>query len=482
LARPSKKFLALPALAVAGLLASLLPTGASSHREAPLISEDPVADATDLYAFVSPESPDRVNIIANYIPLEDGAGGPNFHKPGDDVRYTINIDNDGNAIADIIYEFRFFTQIGNPDTFLYNTGPVETLDDPDLNQRQVYTLARYDKFGPRKILAEALPVIPANIGPRSTPDYDFLAEGGVYDLQAEPGTKVFVGPRDDPFFVDLGSVFDLGGLRPLNEAHVIKKPTERGVDAVAGYNVHSMALQISKDQLHTGLERGPLTGPGDDRATIGIWTTAQRHKNRVLQGTNTDGKLTSSGEFVQVSRLGMPLVNEVVVPLGAKDRFNASSPDKDQQFAGKVQDPELAALIPNLYPGVDVPDAPRNDIVTIFLTGIPGLNQPPNVTPSEMLRLNIAVPPRSFGQESRLGVLGGDNAGFPNGRRLVDDVVDIELRALAGGTPFTPSHNKAPNNILGDGVDRNDLPFLNRFPYLHGPHQGYVHGHHRTGP
>ena len=179
---------------------------------------------------------------------------------------------------------------------------------------------------------------------------------------------------------------------------------------------------------------------------------------------------------MNVSRLGNPLVNEVIIPLGKKDAFNASEPSNDAQFLGFVQDPEPARLIPVLYPGVTVPPAPRNDLVTIFLTGIPGLNQPTNVKPSEMIRLNTSTPLAA--NPNPLGVLAGDVQGFPNGRRLTDDVVDIELRALAGATPFTPAFVKSPNNLLGDGVNGNDMPFLSAFPYVATPHQGYDHTHH----
>ena len=273
------------------------------------------------------------------------------------------------------------------------------------------------------------------------------------------GIKVFAGPRDDPFYADLGSIFDLGGLRPLNQAHVLPLATRPGRDGLAGKNVHSIVLQVPKSKV---VKSDPV---------IGVWSDSYRRKVRVL---SNDGGTSSTGDWVKVSRLGMPLVNEVVVPIGAKDRFNASYPIDDGQFAAGVLDPELARLIPILYPGVTVPAAPRtSDIVPIFLTGIPGLNQPANVKPSEMLRLNTSVAPTPWAQQNRLGLLSGQNDGFPNGRRLIDDVVDIELRAVAGGTPFTPDFNKFPNNALTDGVDGNDRPLLTSFPYLAAPFAGY---------
>ena len=282
------------------------------------------------------------------------------------------------------------------------------------------------------------------------------------------GSKVFAGPRDDPFFVDLGSVFDLAGLRPFNAAHLIPRATEAGVDGVSGYNTHSIVLQVPIKQL-TG-DKKALTGADDPDAVIGVYAASWRRQTKVLSPSGNDP--LSLGNWVQVSRLGMPLVNEVVIPLGKKDRFNASEPADDAQFGKFVLDPEPARLIPVLYPGVKVPAAPRNDIASIFLTGIPGLNQPRNVRPAEMIRLNMGIAPSR--NPSPLGLLGGDMAGFPNGRRLADDTPDIELRALAGGTPFTPDFNVAPNNKLGDGVNTNDTPFLNQFPYVGTPHQGYA--------
>jgi hypothetical protein len=505
--RRYRKLLLVPALGLAGLLAAVTPGSTSSHREAPRISEDPLADTTDLYAFVSPDRPDTVTFIANWIPLEEPAGGPNFNKFGDDIRYRINIDNNGDAADDIIYEWRFTTKVVNPNTYLYNTGPITSLNDPDFNVRQYYSLAKIERPGDRRrVIAEGLATPPVNIGPRSTPNYAALAQAAVYDLPG--GYKSFVGQRDDPFFVDLGSIFDLGGLRPLNSAHALPpNTTEPGVDGVGGFNTHTVALQVPITELTR--DHQPARGltaatqarsaaddddddDGDDadesgpNSIIGVYSETQRLANRTL--SEREPFVRQSGQWINVSRLGHPLVNEVVIPLGKKDRFNASEPEDDAQFGQYVVNPELAGLIPALYPGVTVPPNPRNDLVTVFLTGIPGLNQPPNVRPSEMLRLNMAVPPvplasggDPFANENHLGVIGGDNAGFPNGRRLADDVTDVELRAVAGGYVLTPAFNHTPNNILGDGVNANDLPFLAQFPYLALPHQGYDHTHHAVG-
>jgi hypothetical protein len=434
-------------------MASLATASASSHREAPRISQDPVADNTDVYAFVAPDAPNDVTMVANWIPLEAPYGGPNFYRFGQDVLYQFNVDNDGDGKAEITYQFRFQDHYRNLNTFLYNTGPVKSLTDPNLNFFQTYTVTEV-RNGHVTTLATNVPVAPANIGPRSTPNYAALAQQAVRTLPG--GIKVFAGPRDDPFFVDLGSVFDLGGLRPLNPAHVIPLPKAAGVDGLAGFNVHSIVLQIPKSRL-------VVNDP-----TIGIWSSTYRQRTTVLG--NGGG---TSGPWVQVSRLGMPLVNEVVIPVGKKDTFNASPPSQDAQFGSFVLNPEMAALIPKLYPGVKVPAAPRKDLATIFLTGVPGLNQPKNVVASEMIRLNTSIPPTPFASQNRLGLLAGQKDGFPNGRRLGDDVLDIELRALAGGTPFTPTFNKFPNNALTDGVDHNDKPFLTQFPYVSTPVSGY---------
>lgn len=438
-----------------GVSSLLSPANASSHREAPFISSDPQADATDLYAFRSPDDPDTVTLIANYIPLEAAPAGPNFYNFGDKVLYELNIDNDGDARDDLSFQFRFDSHINNRNTFLYNTGPITSLDDPDLNQEQFYSVSVLnenradDPLREGKVIAKNLQVAPANVGPVSYPDgYSDVANEAIYDIGG--GIKVFAGPRDDPFFADLGGIFDLlGGIS--------------GEDYLAGLNTHTIAIQVPIDRLK---------GPND--SIIGVRTTAYRQSLSVLRpigdpGSQRNAVTSTRGPWVQLSRLDMPLVNELVIPLSDKNRWNGSKPRFDSQFLSFVQNPEPAALIDSiLLPNNDVPPNPRDDIVTIFLTGIPGLNQPENVKPSSQLRLNMDTPTEP--SPDRLGVLRGDNAGFPNGRRLTDDVVDIEVQALAGATPFTPDFNKEPNRSLGDGVNANDVPFLHSFPYVAEPH------------
>jgi hypothetical protein len=457
---------------VAAVAASLLvgaagPSGAtaSSHREAPLIADDPAADNTDVYAFVSPDKPDTVTIIANYYPFQDPAGGPNYYRFDPTVRYELKIDNTGDAREDVIYRFRFSTSVANGNTFLYNTGQVTSPTDPDLNVKQTYTVTRLTQDG-STVLGSNLPVPPANIGPRSNPSYDPFQ--GVVGLGS--GRSVFAGPRDDPFFVDLGSIFDLGGLRPFNTAHLIPLATEQGEDGVRNYNVFSIAVQVPK----TDLVKAPMKD-----GIIGIYASASRQATRVLNG---DGTMSTSGDWVQVSRLGNPLINEVVIPVGQKDRWNASDPADDSQFANRYTMPELAGLVNVLYPVLpDTPTSNRGDLVAVLLTGVPSLNFTGN-TQADLLRLNTAIPPTR--RPEPLGVLAGDLQGFPNGRRLADDVTDIEVRAVACGYGSFLNQafglcNLAPNNTLNDGVDRNRPNFLSKFPYVAAPNQGYEHTGHR---
>ncbi len=459
------------AVAAAALVGAIGPSGAtaSSHREAPLISDDPSADNTDVYAFVSPDKPDTVTILANYIPFEDPAGGPNYYQFDPTVLYELNVDNDGDADEDVVYQFRFKTTVGNGNTFLYNTGQVTSPTDPDLNVKQTYTLTRVVRKAGEAVsttvLGSDLPVPPANISPRSNPTYSPTM--GVVDLGG--GRKVFAGPRDDPFYVDLGSIFDLLGLRPFNMAHLIPLATEAGQDGVLNYNTHTIAIQVPKTDL--------LHAPDAD-GTIGIYASASRPKIRLLRG---DGTVDVMGPMVQVSRLGNPLINEVIIPLGQKDLWNASDPKDDAQFLNRYTSPELAGLVNLLYPVLpDAPTAGRSDLVAVLLTGVPGLNFTGSVQ-ADLMRLNTAIAPTT--SPNPLGALAGDFQGFPNGRRLVDDVTDIEVRAVACGYGSILEMalglcNLSPNNVVGDGVDANENAFLSSFPYVAAPNRGYEHTGH----
>ena len=423
---------------------------ASSHREAPLTAADPQIDQTDLYAFVSPDEPDSVTFVSSWIPFEEPAGGPNFYLWAEKTNYDVKVDNDGDARADITYRWNFRTHYRNGNTFLYNTGPVTSLEDPDLNIYQTYDLSRIRAGGGTRLLLDNEIVAPSYVGEASMPDYDSDLFDAATTAFGGGSAYSWVGQSDDPFFLDL-RVFDLLYGGDLSEV---------GDDTLEGFNVNTMALQVPKAQLE---------GPNDE--VIGVWGTASRKSMRVENG---DGTQSFSGDNVQVSRLGSPLVNEVVVPVALKDYFNASRPVNDAQYLPAVQDPELPHLLNAVY-GTEVPDsdekAPgiqRADLIQVFLTGVPGLNQPEDVVASEMLRLNMAIPPCTD-DCSRLGVIGGDVAGFPNGRRLSDDVIDVSLRAVLG--VLLPDHQEIADTI-GDGVNANDVSFDESFPYVAEPHSG----------
>jgi hypothetical protein len=468
----------------------------SSHREAPEISKDPVADSTDLYAFVSPDQPDTVTLIANYVPLEAPDGGPNFYEFGTDVLYSINIDNDNDGDADISYQFQFTSEITDPNTFLYNTGPITSLQSPSWNRRQSYSVTRVDRDG-NHVLGSGIPCPPCNIGPLSTPDYVGLA--GEATTVLAPGTKVLAGQRAEGFYVDLGAVFDLGILRPFEQDHTTfglantgLGQMAKGVNSTAGVNVHSIALQVPIDQL-TADGRTPHSVT-DPLAVLGVWTTASRQRARIYDGW--PGRDVWSGPFTQVSRLGNPLFNEVLIPLGTKDYWNSQPPAEDSQFASHVATPELAGLLPVLYPGV-FPNlaayvksgAPRADLLAILLTGIPsgvvpGFQNYTGSRQADVLRLNVAIPPSTKGV-SNLGLIGGDPAGYPNGRRVFDDVTTIELRAIAGATlplvdsSYTPDAaagaismglTSGPTDLSAMGTEN----YLPTFPYLGTPYPGFA--------
>jgi hypothetical protein len=443
----------------------------SSHREAPGIANDPLADSTDLYAFVSPDQPNTVTIISNYVPLEAPDGGPNFYQFGDDVLYEIRIDNDGDAIADVIYQFKFHTTVRNPGTFLYNTGPVSSLNSANWNRRQFFSVTKVNKRGKSTVLGSGLACPPCNVGPRSTPNYAGLAQAAVHSLGG--GVSVFAGQRREGFYIDLGAIFDLGDLRPFQNLHLIPSPAKLGVDATKSINVHSIAIQVPISDL---TRNGVMpTNAADARATIGVWCDARR------QAANIKGE--PIGPWGQVSRLGNPLINEVIIPMGKKDFWNITDPAQDAQFLSYVQNPELAGLLPVLYPKVFPNLAaykkPRADLAAILMTGIPsgivsGFQNYTGKIPADYLRLNVAIPPAKT--PNVLGVVGGDLAGFPNGRRVMDDVFTIELRAIAGVTiplvdkSFTPdgAASKVSDNLT-PAADR----YIASFPYLGVPLDGY---------
>ena len=459
----------------------------SSHREAPEISKDPVADSSDLYAFVSPDDPDTVTIIANYVPLQLPASGPNFFEFGDDVLYEIHIDSNGDARPDLTYQFRFRTELRNNNTFLYNTGQIKSLDDPNWNRRQFYSVTKVDAHGKSTVLAAKLPCPPCNVGKLSIPDYSSLAEDAVKKLKT--GEKVFAGQRADAFFVDLGAIFDLATLRPFQDKHLVGQKlfnyAGKAVNATDKLNVHSIAIQVP---LHMVRRDGKKSVRGrDPGAVIGIWTSASRRQVQVRQGDRKNADV-EVGPQVQVSRLGNPLVNEVIIPMAQKDRFNAEAPNYDKQFAKFVEKPELAGLLPVLYPGLfdnlaalNKKGTARADLVAVLLTGIPdgiidGFQNTTGSTQADMLRLNTAFPPAK--EPKKFGLLDGDVTGWPNGRRIENDVVSIAIRAVAGVTFALVDETFKPDaaaKAVEQGLSIKDASggLLKKFPFLGTPFDGF---------
>jgi hypothetical protein len=461
-------------LVAAALVAAALSFG-SSHREAPNTSQDPTADDTDVYAFTADDAPGALTVVANWIPFEDPAGGPNFYNFDPKAHYYVNVDNTGDGAYDIRYEFAFKTKIVNPSSFAAATPTVDSLTDANLNVRQSYSVTRevYGKRGRKrseKVVGRNLPVVPSNIGAKTMPNYGALSNEGIKSITG--GGKVFAGQRDDPFYVDLGQTFDSINFRP----GVGTGNQGGGKDDLAGYNTNSIVLQVPESQV---TRDGKSVAAADSpNAVIGVWSSTERRRLQVTDDIRGKG---SKGKFVQVSRLGNPLVNEVVIPLGQKDRFNRTQPQNDAKNYGKyVVEPELAKLMNALF-NLGVKETGRTDIVQALLTGVPGLTQiSAKPAAADTLKINLGVPPTAAGSVSRFGVIAGDNAGFPNGRRLGDDVVDIELRVIGGFLlPEADGGKKLP---LGDGVDVNDKPFLSSFPYVAPPTAGLDSDPKRTEP
>jgi hypothetical protein len=494
------------ALAIAATLAAAVQGFASSHREAPAISKDQYADNTDTYVFIPRGKPDRIVLAAVWIPFEGPEGGPNYFEFDDDVRYLIHVDVDGDATADVSYALESETTVQNPDTFLYNTGPITSLPSTAWNRQQTYTLteSREPCGGGAPVLTTVLEDVlapPVNIGAKSTPSYAALAASTTYKANVGGDKlRVFAGQRDDPFFVDL-QVFDLLTLRgqapPVGYGVVNNTP----VDSVSGLNAHALVIELPISRLVCNGE-----------PVLGVWATSER---ATMPGGST---------FQQVSRLGMPLVNELVLPMGLKDTFNTIAPSVDltvySLLQESVEDPEVGNLLCALY-GVPLPGdvgadcdtdytpgtprSGRGDIFDVFLQGMVlaspftidtangpvqlpagfNVNRPADVVPAEMIRINTTIKgDLCKPTPSRLGVLGGDACGFPNGRRLTDDIVEIELLAVAGaayqvldGRDQSFVFNPALAGVLSDNVDANDVPLLDRFPYLARPRSGQAHVH-----
>ncbi|CAH0179068.1 hypothetical protein SRABI118_01189 [Massilia sp. Bi118] len=479
----------------AALMAAALPAGASSHREAPFLTNAPKVDGTDFYMFRSYASgrQDYVTLIANFIPFQDPQGGPNFYQFDQNALYEIHVDNNGDAKEDISFQFRFKNTskhtaltIGGKQVMipLINSSTIQGVNPPSLNVRETYTIDMVKgdrRGGTRTRLAGTggasefdKPV--DNIGEKTfggAGGYETYANQHIYDLNI-PGCgtgRVFVGQRKEPFYIAVGKIFDLFNLNPLG-AEVSGNKND-----LEGKNVSSIALEIPIACLTAGGE-----------PVIGAYATASMRQGRLLNPTPASGinnAAKEGGAWSQVSRVGMPLVNEVVIGMDDKDRFNTSKPKDDAQFINYVTNPVLPAVVETLFPSAKAPtNFPRNDLVTVFLKGLPGVNQPKNVVASEMLRLNTSIAPTPQASQNQLGVAGGDNAGFPNGRRPADDVVDASLRVAMGalcvltgandalGVGCKPGDAPAGGLKLTDGVRKTATDFKAAFPYLNAPLPG----------
>ena len=447
----------------------------SSHREAPNILKDPTADNTDVYAYTAADAPGSVTIVSNWIPLADPAGGPNFYPLDENARYYVKIDNSGDGREDVAYRWDFKTRFRNPNSFLYAAPTVDSIKDPDLNLFQTYDLYKeeYNSSGKvvstRKVVDDA-PVVPDNIGPKTMPNFAAIEAGGITPVRG--GGKTIVTPSDDPFFVDLGAVFDGINIDKPGRPNIGLGNQGGGKDDVAGYNTKAFVLQVPEREVTRDGKQ--VSGMNAKNAVVGIWSTTERRSSSVLGRWR--GKGHRRDKWVQVSRLGNPLINEVIIPLGQKDKFNRTSPADDAKNFGKFAlNPEPARLLNALF-GLGVQEGNRTDIVQALLTGVPGLTQiSKNPAAADTLKLHLGVPPAA--NPNRFGVLAGDVAGFPNGRRLADDAVDIELRVIAGAL-LSP-----PKNIpLGDGVDQNDKPLRAQFPYVPLANDGFNSTIKRTEP
>ena len=446
----------------------------SSHREAPRIMLDPSADNTDVYAFTAPDAPHSLTVVANWIPLEDPAGGPYFGKLDPRARYYVKVDNTGDGREDVAYRWKFKNTFRNPNSFLDAAPTVDSVNDPDINFVQTYDLYKEEYKNGRHVktrkLGDDIPVAPANTGPKTVPDYAKVQAGAVKGLPG--GGKTFVGPSDDPFFVDLGAVFDGINIDKPGRPNIGLGNQGGGKDDVASYNTHSFVLQVPESEVTR--DGKSVADMKSANAPVGVWATTERRRVDVLAHGKRHGK-----RWVQVSRLGNPLINEVIIPIGQKDKFNRTSPADDlKNFGTYALNPEPARLLNALFK-LGVKESGRTDIVQALLTGIPGLTQiGSNPAPADTLKLNLGVAPTA--SPSRFGVLANDLAGFPNGRRLADDVTDIELRVIAGALLKPEQGGK--QIPLGDGVDQNDKAFRSSFPYVALPTDGLTGLSKRTEP
>ncbi len=490
---------------------------ASSHREAPITALDRPADITDFYAFVSYDNPDKVTFILNVDPLLEPSNGPNYFPFDDNIVYAVRVDNNHDALDDVVFEVRFKTEIRAPGVFTGFVGAgagltapanspapvapgtpvvppaITALDGPGsegLNLRQTYTVTMLKRVGTSSRFertelggrAGLLFAVPTNVGPRTMPNYPALRASGVYAL--DRGVRTFAGTADDPFYIDLGAAFDTlnfrAGVTAPNPPGVLKDDQDANdaqnfaADAVSGFNVNSIAIEVPVALVTSTGRKEAATAPA---ATIGAWGTTSRPRTLIRRAVNPK---TPAGDFAkssrsvrQVQRMANPLVNELLIGTGSKDKWSLSQPKDDAQFADFALDPLLARVLNAAYrEALPIPAPPRNDLLVLVQYKAPiAAPGTPEGPVADLLRLNTGVPPTAQPQRKRLGVLAGDNAGFPNGRRVSDDVTDIAARVVAG-VLAGPRFSGFPHNRIGDGVNTNDVPYLESFPYVGLAHSG----------
>jgi hypothetical protein len=513
----SRQFAA--AIFIAALCATLPASQAlaANHREAPLTALDTKADITDWFAFVSYDNPTKVTMILNVDPLLEPANGPNYFPFDPEILYEMKVDNNNDADEDIKIQFRFKTETRLTGVFTGFVGAGSGVDAPSnspspvppgtpiippaitaldgpgsegLSLRQTYTVTILKKSGTTWSTvfssgANKLIAVPANVGPRTMPSYSSLAAQGIYNLGS--GVRVFAGTVDDPFYIDLGAAFDTLNFRAsafatgipavLTDAQDAVDDVNFAPDTVAGYNVNTIAIELPIAML---TRTGALHAASDPAATIGTYATTSRPRIKV-QPTTPGGAPSLSSNFAQVQRMGNPLINELLVGTGDKDKFSRSEPKNDSQFAGYFLDPLLARVINAAYGGaVTIPTPPRTDLLPLVIYA-PPIAAPgtPAGPVADLLRLNTGVPPTPPASANRLGLLGGDAAGFPNGRRVFDDVTDIAARAVSG--VLNPAFNIFPNNRIGDGVNTNNVPYQTTFPYVQFANSGRDSRHQNPG-
>ena len=498
----------LAAIAV-GLLLIAPPGGlASSHREAPITALDHPADITDFYAFVSYDHPDRVTFILNVDPFLEPSNGPTYFPFDPNILYEIKVDNDYDATADLTFQFRFQTQIRAPKLFTVYAGAgnglnaapnspppvapgtqvvppaITSLDGPGsagLNLRQTYSVRMVrERGGSTEFHSKSgspLFAVPTNVGPRTMPDYDDLAKQGIYTLEGsgwgDDDIRVFAGTVADPFFIDLGAAFDTFNFRStgsgvpgvLTAAQDKNDHLNLAPNAVSGFNVNTIVIEVPIRML---THDGKTHSAKDINATIGSWATTSRHQLTIRRSPLP---ADNAGSYRQVQRFGNPLINELIIGVGYKDRWSMDQPKNDVQFAAFDLDPTIARVLNAAY-GINIPPPPRTDLLPL-VTYAPPIAAPgtPAGPIADLMRLNTGVPPTPHARRSRLGLIGGDAAGYPNGRRLTDDVVDISARVVGGGV-LNPKFNVFPNNLIGDGVAATDVPVKEAFPYVHFAYSG----------